>query len=220
MDIQNKAELELYFAQNMETVLFPVLADLYFQEEDYSRARKVCEIGLSNHPDQPDGLFVLANVALAEGQITEAEGLLKSTQKSGDSHLQGAILLAQVQEALGRAPNTLLKSWEAVLRLDPYHKQANSTVQGLKEKKAPKPGKKLASKKAKTPEKTAAPEPIENLSISPKLATFTLVSVLKNQGLFYQALDVLAVLKEKGEDLERIEMEAKNLEDLINSHVS
>ncbi len=221
MDIHNKAELELYFAENMSTVLFPVLADIYFQEEDYTRARKVCEIGLSNNPDQPDGLFVLANVTLAEGQITEAERLLKTLKQTDTTHLQASVLLAQVQEALGRSPNTILKSWEAVLTLDPYHEQGKKTVSDLKKKKKVKPQPKPAAKKTKTPEKQVpTSEPIESLSISPKLATFTLVSVLKNQGLFYQALDVLAVLKEKGEDADRIAKEIENIENLINSHAA
>ena len=39
------------------------------------------------------------------------------------------------------------------------------------------------------------------MKVSPRLATFTLVSVLKNQGLFSQALDVLDALGKKGESL-------------------
>ncbi len=220
MDIHNKAELELYFAENMETVLFPVLADIYFLEEDYIRARKVCEIGLSHYPAQPDGLFVLANVALAEGKLTEAEKTLKSIQRSGETHLQGFVLLAQVQEALGRSQNTILRSWEAVLKIDAHQKQAKKTVKSISEKLKVETTTKEPAKKQKPPEKIVSDEPIESLSISPKLATFTLVSVLKNQGLFYQALDVLSVLKEKGEDSERIAKEIEYIESQIQSHSS
>lgn len=223
MDIHNKAELELYFADHLDTILFPVLADIYFTEEDHSRARKVCEIGLKHHPNQVDGLFVFANVSLAEGQITEAERSLKKIQKSEVIHLQGAVLLAQVQEALGRAKNTIRKSWEAVLKIDANHRQAKKTLEtligqhGVKVKTgSPEERARAKEKKSETP---PIDEHLEPMSISPKLATFTLVSVLKNQGLFHQALEVLSVLEEKGGDPERLAKEKQYLEDQINIHI-
>lgn len=223
MDIHNKAELELYFADHLDTILFPVLADIYFTEEDHSRARKVCEIGLKHHPNQVEGLFVFANVSLAEGQITEAERSLKKIQKSEVIHLQGAVLLAQVQEALGRAKNTIRKSWEAVLKIDANHRQAKKTLEtligqhGVKVKTgSPEERARAKEKKSETP---PIDEHLEPMSISPKLATFTLVSVLKNQGLFHQALEVLSVLEEKGGDPERLAKEKQYLEDQINIHI-
>ena len=47
MDLKNQIELELYFADHFDTILFPVLADIYFNQEDYRRARKVCNIAVS-----------------------------------------------------------------------------------------------------------------------------------------------------------------------------
>ncbi len=44
MDLKNQIELELYFADHFDKILFPVLADIYFNQEDYRRARKVCNI--------------------------------------------------------------------------------------------------------------------------------------------------------------------------------
>ena len=49
MDFKNQIELELYFADHFDTILFPVLADLYFEQDDLRRSRKVCEIGLKHH---------------------------------------------------------------------------------------------------------------------------------------------------------------------------
>ena len=51
--------------------------------------------------------------------------------------------------------------------------------------------------------------------MSSRLATFTLVSVLKNQGLFSQALEVLDALENKGEDLESISLERDTIKTLI-----
>ena len=33
MNLNNQSELEAYFADNFDTVLFPVLADMYLQKE-------------------------------------------------------------------------------------------------------------------------------------------------------------------------------------------
>jgi hypothetical protein len=50
---------------------------------------------------------------------------------------------------------------------------------------------------------------VEGVAISPRLATMTLVNVLKGQGLYHQALEVLDILEEKGEDKKRISEERK-----------
>ena len=62
MDFQNQIELELYFADHFDTILYPVLADLYFQQGDLRRARKVCEIGLKHHENDSIGLYMLAQI--------------------------------------------------------------------------------------------------------------------------------------------------------------
>ena len=55
MDLKNQIELELYFADHFDTILFPVLADIYLQTGDLRRAKKVCEIGLKNNSDSSEG---------------------------------------------------------------------------------------------------------------------------------------------------------------------
>ena len=57
MELNNLTELELYFADHFDTVLFPVLAEIYQNKGQYSRAKKVCEIGLGHHPDSIDCLL-------------------------------------------------------------------------------------------------------------------------------------------------------------------
>ena len=57
----------------------------------------------------------------------------------------------------------------------------------------------------------------EPLKVSSRLATFTLVSVLKNQGLFDQALNVLDALEEKGENLNSISLERETIQTLIKN---
>ena len=53
MDLDSQIELEIYFADHFDTILFPVLADLYLKNNELNRARKVCEIGLKHHKNDP-----------------------------------------------------------------------------------------------------------------------------------------------------------------------
>ena len=73
-------------------------------------------------------------------------------------------------------------------------------------------------KKAK-PKKTMkrVDESTESLNVSVRLATFTLVNVLKNQALFYQALEVLDLLEQKGEDPDMIRLERDSVKALIKT---
>ena len=139
-------------------------------------------------------------------------------------------MLCEIQTVLGRAKNRLLKSWKHVLLLDPNHKTAHDFVAKVsgkddaelekKQTKAPAPPA-LKSELSEEPTKKKPPKinPVSEvkdpLKVSSRLATFTLVSVLKNQGLFTQALDVLDALEEKGENLESISLERDTIQTLI-----
>ena len=233
MDFKNQIELELYFADHFDTILFPVLADLYFRQDDLRRARKVCEIGLKHHENDSAGLFLLAQIEKQEGNLKEAEKLLERVLLVTRDHLSAAEALCEIQTVLGRATNRLLKSWKRVLDLNPKHKTAQSfikKIEGDSEKQKPKAVTKTRVKPKPTVEKEASvpkkpknnvpPPPAINdlsepLKVSSRLATFTLVSVLKNQGLFSQALDVLEALEEKGESQEAISLERDTIQTLI-----
>ena len=233
MDFKNQIELELYFADHFDTILFPVLADLYFRQDDLRRARKVCEIGLKHHENDSAGLFLLAQIEKQEGNLKEAEKLLERVLLVTRDHLSAAEALCEIQTVLGRATNRLFKSWKRVFDLNPKHETAQSfikKIEGDSEKQKPKAVTKTRVKPKPTVEKEASvpkkpknnvpPPPAINdlsepLKVSSRLATFTLVSVLKNQGLFSQALDVLEALEEKGESQEAISLERDTIQTLI-----
>ena len=214
MNLNNQSELEAYFADNFDTGLFPVLADMYLQKRDLDRARKVCDIGLGYHPDHVDGKFILSMVELEIGNEREAEKLLKDVVSSGTDHLQAAFQLAVVQQSLGRAESTLQKSWNRVIDLDPENREAKSILSIIeKGDKLPNTIKQTKTKNSKKSSSKTMEGP--KLAISPRIATFTMVNVLKNQHLFYQALDVLDILVTKGADHEKIEQEREEIKDLI-----
>jgi tetratricopeptide (TPR) repeat protein len=228
MDLNNQIELELYFADHFDTVLFPVLADIYLQKNDLKRARKVCEIGLKHHKNDSAGLFLLAQINNIEGNYKEAEKLLESVLMYSEGHLAAAEMLCEIQTVLGRASGRLLKSWKIVLSLSPQHNTAKSFIAKVQDPEIEK----QPSVNKKTPKKLLVDEPppkeksiirkiedeiSEPLKVSSRLATFTLVSVLKNQGLFDQALNVLDALEEKGENLNSISLERETIQTLIKN---
>ena len=97
MDFQNQIELELYFADHFDTILYPVLADLYFQKGDLRRARKVCEIGLKHHENDSIGLYMLAQIDKSEGNLKQAEKNLERVLLYTYEHLAAAEMLCEIQ---------------------------------------------------------------------------------------------------------------------------
>jgi len=222
MDLKNQIELELYFADHFDTILFPVLADIYFNQEDYRRARKVCNIGLGYHENDAAGRFVLAKVEKAEGNLKDAEKELKHVLKYSPDNIDAAIMYCEIQTVLGRSPSRLLTSWKKVLALDPSNQIAREFIAKVESPKVENKKNKTTSKKAskKSTSKKVTKKVNENtdsLNVSVRLATFTLVNVLKNQALFYQALEVLDLLEQKGEDPDMIRLERDSVKALIKT---
>ena len=222
MDLKNQIELELYFADHFDTILFPVLADIYFNQEDYRRARKVCNIGLGYHENDAAGRFVLAKVEKAEGNLKDAEKELKHVLKYSPDNIDAAIMYCEIQTVLGRSPSRLLTSWKKVLTLDPSNQIAREFIAKVESPKVENKKNKTNSKKSSkrsTPKKITkkVDENTDSLNVSVRLATFTLVNVLKNQALFYQALEVLDLLEQKGEDPDMIRLERDSVKALIKT---
>ena len=222
MDLKNQIELELYFADHFDTILFPVLADIYLNQEDYRRARKVCNIGLGYHENDAAGRFVLAKVEKAEGNLKDAEKELKHVLKYSPDNIDAAIMYCEIQTVLGRSPSRLLTSWKKVLALDPSNQVAREFIAKVESPKVENKKNKTTSKKVSkrsTPKKVTkkVDENTDSLNVSVRLATFTLVNVLKNQALFYQALEVLDLLEQKGEDPDMIRLERDSVKALIKT---
>jgi hypothetical protein len=278
MNLKNKSELEKYFADHFDTVLFPILADIYKTEGDLVRARKVCEIGLEYHPNNVDGSFVLAEVNQSTGDLIVAEKLLKNVMAIEPNHYRAVLNLAKIQLKLKRAPDSITKLWIKIAKIDPTHsdaiiflkqslaqkhdfsqdkeiveskklkkefdklKQKSETTPDLKPEKKPKTKSdvkpKLKSKikpikiensqkNTQDEENILGPKPpsikpqkiseeeLQSLDISPRMATFTMVNVLKKQKLYQQALSVLKMLEEKGADSALINQDRQNLQKLI-----
>ena len=220
MNLTHLTELELYFADHFATVLFPVLAEIYQDKGEYDRAKRVCEIGLEHHPNSIDGQFILSQAELGLGNLTGAEKWIKKVLTQIPDHKNAATSLPMVQEQLDRSPTTLKTSWKRAQEVDPDNQFAKDFLSTKTSKTKTKPKKKKEKKASVSTiphipikDKSKKPLPkdlsIEGVAISPRLATMTLVNVLKGQGLYHQALEVLDILEEKGEDKKRISEERK-----------
>ena len=220
MNLTNLTELELYFADHFDTVLFPVLAEIYQDKAEYDRAKRVCEIGLEHHPNSIDGQFIISQAELGLGDLSAAEKWMKKVLTQIPDHKNAATSLPMVQEQLDRSPTTLKTSWKRAQEVDPGNQFAKDFLSDKKTKTKPKPKKKKEKKPSVStiphiPKKDKSKKPlpkdlsVEGVAISPRLATMTLVNVLKGQGLYHQALEVLDILEEKGEDKKRIDGERK-----------
>ena len=205
MNLTNLTELELYFANHFDTVLFPVLAEIYQSKSDYKRAKRVCEIGLEHHPNSIDGQFILSQAELGLGNLAGAEKWMKKVLVQIPDHTSAATSLPMVQEQLGRSTRTLTISWNRAQRVNPDNKFAKDYFSAKKSNLKKKKGSKLETPTKKNSEKQLPTD------ISSRLATFTLVNVLKAQGLYHKALDVLDILAEKGADQKRIESERETI---------
>jgi hypothetical protein len=116
----------------------------------------------------------------------------------------------------------LLTSWKKVFLLDPSNKTAKEFIEKVESSKKEdiksKPQAKKKTKKTNTSKtKRKIEESTDSLNVSVRLATFTLVNVLKNQALFYQALEVLDLLEQKGEDPDMIRLERNSVKELIKT---
>ena len=203
MDLSNRTALELHFADNFETHLFSVLADHYLKDGDLERARKVCAIGLEYHPKNADGLFILGQANRSDGDLQKAEQSFKSVLKNGTVHLQAATGLAEIQTELQRSEATVMKTWQQVLKWDPSNQTARELVNSFEMKKP--------QRKVKKSKKDAPHKGNNSIEINQRLATFTMVTVLRNQGLNHQALTVLDMLERKGADTKRIKSEKQDI---------
>lgn len=224
MDLQNIEELEIYFADHFGTLLFPVLAEHYLTEGDHERALKVSEIGLSRHPDHVPGLFVEARVQMAEGQLKNAEKLLKKAVALDPGHFNAHILLAEVQVNLGRSAKSVRKLYQTVLEMDSGNEKAKAWLakssddgkRGTKKVKVQK--KRTAKERTGKAEELPPRASLASFPITPQVATFTLMAVLKSQKLYRQALEVLTVMSSREDaDVKRIEKEKDDLMRLLKS---
>jgi tetratricopeptide (TPR) repeat protein len=193
MDFLNREDMGNFFQNHPESKLFPLIADLYSMDGKYSKAEEICKTGLNHHPDNPDGLFVLAQINRQKKNYKTVEGILKKLFKSHTVYPEALNMLAEIQEKINRSPNTVKIVRKKYERFDytTVHQKQNKTLKRDK------------SGTQKTVPSVSSTE-LKPLKVGPQLATFTLVKILETQRLYPQALDILDMLREKGKDKKKL----------------
>ena len=176
----NKSELEKKFANNFETKTFPQLAEIYLNEHDFYRARKVCEIGLESNSHNVEGQYVLAKIELLEGNTIKAERLLKSSYQSNPHFTQTVKLLIEVRDFLKRSLHETKKLVDYLLSILPDDIFAHQWISNYKS---------LHSNQQIDQSSN------EVFKINSNICSITFYEVLKDQHYYQIALEMLNELK-------------------------
>ena len=212
IDLTDKKLLEIKFAEDFATPLYPILADIYLLEGDLARARKVCEVGLDHDSTNVDGKYILGKVAVAENKLTLAEKWLKQVVNENPAHFTALRLLINVEIQLKRGVKTIQTYINHLLQFIPYDEVCLKWLNEINASSDLVDSKTLPDS---TPQKTTEPIIEKSYEIVESMATFTMVKVLKSQKHFHQALAVLEILKAKGRDGGRISGERAEIQQLI-----
>ncbi len=174
----SKKELEHKFAEDFSNSTFPLLADLYFSEHDFERARQVCEIGLKHQADNLDAQYILAKIELIEGNSIKSERILKSIYNLDPSFTKAIKLLIEVRDSLNRSKVETKKIIDYLLSNaadDIFaHQWLNNNQDNLNNNTDTK---------------------IDTFRINENIISFTFYEVLKHQKYYQQAINILNDLK-------------------------
>ncbi|MBC8214487.1 MAG: hypothetical protein ISR90_00445 [Candidatus Marinimicrobia bacterium] len=240
IDLNDKQELEHHFAGDFKTNLFPVLADIYYKEKDYQRARKVCQIGVKHNPDSVDGKYIFAKIELLENNIQQAEQHLKFVVSNHQAHINAMRLLFEIQTSLKRSPKTILQTVTKILRIYPDDENSQKWVKENESKLEAEPQKIITEKpksespsssskskiprtKELEPSQTPKSKKVKKSKISDgkpinkRFATLTLAKIFKSQGSYYQAMEIITSIKLTDDNKKQIEKERKEIEKLLSS---
>jgi tetratricopeptide (TPR) repeat protein len=128
---EQKRQLEHHFAENFDSLTYPLLADIYISEGQISRAKKVCLIGLDRHPNHPSGLYLAATLAIRDGDLAAAEKFLLQALQADEYHVGAAELLVAVRERLNRKKPILEQAYRKLLHANPLSRAAHERLDHL-----------------------------------------------------------------------------------------
>jgi len=209
MKLYDQQKLEKIFANNFETPLFPVLANLYYEKKEYKRAQKVCKIGLSHNPNNYVGQFILAKTYFADKQYQSAEIFFK-TVVTYDSHNANALIfLVETQAILKRSKTNIQGNINKGLQLGIEH----ALFKKLKTRK------KKSVKNVLQPSKEVLEIPTTphtTIQINTTMATKTMYKLMVQQKKYDVAMAILEIMKTNKKNNKFVNLEQKKLQQAIN----
>ncbi len=97
-------QLEHLFAEDFGSPVFPLLADYYVNLSKFSKALKVCQIGLKHSPTNLEGQYVLSKIYIMNNKFFKAEQLLKHIVHFNQCNIEALIALIKIEIFLKRSP--------------------------------------------------------------------------------------------------------------------
>ena len=180
-----KEQLEHKFAEDFSNPTFPELAEIYFSEHDFARARQVCEIGLKHLSKNLEAQYILAKIELIEGHSIKAERILKNIYHVDANLIKATKLLIEVRDFLNRSKTETKKIIDYLLSQTPddifAHQWITNNHDDLNSNSDSK---------------------IETFRVNQNIISVTFYEVLKHQKYYQQAVTVLNDLK----DTQKIEL--------------
>jgi len=201
----NKDNLETIFNDDLGTSFFPLLAEEYLKEHDYDRALQVLDIGLLLNPNNNDGKYIKAKIAMIHSDSKTAVSLLKEIIQSDELYINAMKMLVLHYQSTDTNQSSMIKLLQQILDLLPGDEFATGVMKSIKKprkksrrkitKVAPK---KKTTKKSSTKKKkivvTAKTAKSKKSKINPKMATLTFVDILIRQKQYTQASNVLKIV--------------------------
>ena len=218
IDILDKKMLESTFADDFASPYYPILAELYLQEGDLSRARRVCEIGLDHDSTNIDGKFVFAKVTMAEEKFTVAEKLLKKVVDENPAHFNALRMLIRLEFQLSRSQKTIQNYINRILQFLPEDAECMEWLKNIQALETVEPPPRPTETKPEKNSSIKSPKPDteKKYKIETVMATLTMAQVLESQRHYHEALAVLDVLESNGQDSSQI---AQKKEEILQ-HIS
>ena len=90
----------------------------YLKENDISRAKKVCEIGLKFDSTNIEGIYMLAKIHILSDHITKAEKLLKINFHNNLFSIKTLKLLVEIRDTLNRSSKETKKIIDQLLQIE------------------------------------------------------------------------------------------------------
>jgi len=187
----NRQKLEHLFAEDFSSPVFPILADIYYNNKEYERAIKVCQIGLKHYPNNYIGQFILAKTLYVQGDKQKVEKILKNIITYDSNNIQALLMIIQISEELHRSNNTIKRYVLLAQKLSPMHQKIKILYKQYFK------GKKNKIKKQKNKKYLILKDTIK---IDQKMLTKTMYKLMVSQKKYTLANSILEKMKEKGKN--------------------
>ena len=194
MENYSRYALEHAFANDFKSPLFPVLANLYYENQELQRALKVCKIGLKNDPNNYIGQYILSKTYIKLDRIIEAEKLLQSVVTHDTHNLDAILLLVEVKKKLKRSDKIINNYINYVKKI------TNEDEEKIKKQT-----------KNQNTEKNIN----SSFTINSDMATKTMYNLLIKQKKYIMANNILSIMAKNKKNKKFVNAEIKKLKNIL-----